>query len=280
VELFRDRSLGLPPLNTTLARRMIERTVISGAFKGIRGRQPIDTEALEQLLVHFSQLVVEQGWIKEIDINPLLASPERLIALDARVVLHDPAMTAEEQPRLAIRPYPRHLISTWTAADGTTLGIRPLRPEDEPLLVQFHASLSDATVYARYFDRLELDERTAHERLARICFLDYDRELALVAGRTDPATGGEQIVGIGRLSKAHARNQAEFAVLVSDAQQRRGIGTELLRRLIDFARAEGLERISGQMLADNEGMRRACERLGFELRPGGHEGVLRAELVL
>jgi acetyltransferase len=280
VELFRDRSLGLPPLNTTLARRMIERTVISGAFKGIRGRRPIDMAALEQLLVHFSQLVVEQLWIKEIDINPLLASPERLIALDARVVLHEPALTLEEVPQLAIRPYPRHLISSWTTADGTALGIRPLRPEDEPLLVQFHASLSDATVYARYFDRLELDARTAHERLARICFLDYDRELALVASRADPATGGEQIVGIGRLSKAHARNQAEFAVLVTDAQQRRGIGTELLRRLIDFARAEGLERISGQMLADNEGMRRACERLGFEIHPGRDDGILRAELVL
>jgi acetyltransferase len=146
--------------------------------------------------------------------------------------------------------------------------------------VQFHASLSDATVYARYFDHLELDERTAHERLARICFLDYDRELALLAERMDPATGGQQIVGIGRLSKAHARNQAEFAVLVTDSQQRRGIGTELLRRLIEFARTEGLERVSGQMLADNEGMRRACERLGFEIRPTAQEGVIRAELVL
>ena len=202
------------------------------------------------------------------------------IVEEARVVLHEPALTLEEVPQLAIRPYPRHLISSWTTADGTALGIRPLRPEDEPLLVQFHASLSDATVYARYFDHLELDKRTAHERLARICFLDYDRELALVASMTSPATGGEQIVGIGRLSKAHARNEAEFAVLVTDAQQRRGIGTELLRRLIDFARAEGLARISGQMHADNEGMRRACERLGFEIKAGVGEGVIRAELVL
>jgi len=280
VELFRDRSLGLPPLNTTLARRMIERTVISRALKGIRGRLPIDQAALEQLLVRFSLLVVEQQWVKEIDINPLLASPERLIALDARVVLHDPGTTKEALPRLAIRPYPRHLIGSWTTPDGTALTIRPLRPEDEPLLVQFHRSLSEATVYARYFSHLELDERTAHERLARICFLDYDRGLALVAERTDPATGGAEIVGIGRLSKAHARNEAEFAVLVTDARQRSGLGSELLRRLVAAGRSEGLERISGQMLANNEAMRRAVERLGFTLRPAAQEGVLRAELEL
>ena len=280
VELFRDRSLGLPPLNTTIARRIVERTVISGAFKGIRGRLPIDQAALEQLLVRFSLLVVEQQWVKEIDINPLLASPERLIALDARVVLHEPKMTKEELPRLAIRPYPRHLMGSWSAPDGTTFAIRPLRPEDEPLVVQFHKNLSEATVYARYFAHLELDERTAHERLARICFLDYERELALVAERTDRATGRVEIVGISRLSKAHARNEAEFAVLVIDARQRRGLGTELLRRLIAAARAEGIERITGQMLANNVGMRRACERLGFVFRPAAQEGVLRAELEL
>jgi acetyltransferase len=115
VELFRDRALALPPLNTTLARRMIERTKIAGAFGGIRGRRAIDTDELEQLLVRFSLLVVEQRWIKEVDINPLLASPERLIALDARIVLHDPDVTRADLPRLAIRPYPRKYVAPWTA---------------------------------------------------------------------------------------------------------------------------------------------------------------------
>src|ERR1019366_3877890 len=156
VELFRDRALGLPPLNTTLARRMVERTVISGALRGIRGRLSIDNDALEQLLVRFSLLVVEQRWIKEIDINPLLASPERLIALDARIVLHDPALSEADLPRLAIRPYPRQYVQPWTAADGSELLIRPIRPEDEPLMVKFHAELTEETVYARYFEHLGL----------------------------------------------------------------------------------------------------------------------------
>ncbi|HEU4674000.1 MAG TPA: acetate--CoA ligase family protein, partial [Candidatus Limnocylindrales bacterium] len=230
VELFRDRALGLPPLTSTLARRMIERTVISGAFAGIRGRRPIDVEGLEQLLVRFSLLVVEQPRIKEIDINPLLASPERLIALDARIVLHDPEERDEDLPRLAIRPYPRQYVQPWTARDGTAFLIRPIRPEDEPLVVRFHEELTEETVYARYFEHLGLSHRTAHERLTRVCFNDYDREIALVA--LVEGDGGPRIAAIARLSKAHARPTAEFAILVADRWQRRGLGAELLRRLV------------------------------------------------
>jgi acetyltransferase len=269
VELFKDRSLGLPPLNTTLARRMIERTVISGAFGGIRGRDPIDVEALEQLLVRFSLLVVEQRWIREIDINPLLASPERLIALDARVVLHDPSLREAELPRLAIRPYPRQYVEPWTAPDGTGFLIRPIRPEDEPRLVEFHRELTEATVYSRYFEYLGLDERTAHERLTRVAFNDYDRELALVAEVSEPlASDGEasgRIAAIGRLSKAHAVPTAEFALLVGDRWQRRGLGTELLRRLVRIGRAEGLEEINADLLASNTGMRRTAKSAGFTI---------------
>ncbi len=127
VEVFKDRALGLPPLNTTLARRMMEQTKIyHGARAASAAAQPVDLAALEQLLVRFSQLVVEQRWIKEIDINPLLASPERLIALDARVVLHDPDVRASDLPRLAIRPYPRKYVAPWTATDGTEV----LHPAD------------------------------------------------------------------------------------------------------------------------------------------------------
>lgn len=280
VELFRDRSLGLPPLTTTLARRMIERTTISKAFAGIRGRQPIDQAALEQLLVRFSLLVVEQRWIREIDINPFLVSPERCLALDARIVLHDSSLSEADLPRLAIRPYPRQYVGTWVAKEGTELVIRPIRPEDEPAMVRFHASLSEETVYARYFAHLGLTERIAHERLVRICFNDYDREIALVAERRDGETSEPEIVAVGRLSKAHAIPAAEFAILVADRWQRRGIGTELLRRLVAIARAEGLERIWAEMLSDNVGMRRIAERVGFrvEERPG--EGTLHAELEL
>ncbi len=136
VEVFKDRALALPPLNTTLARRMMEETKIYTALKGVRGRKAVDLAALEQMMVSFSQLVVEQRWIKEIDINPLLASPDRLIALDARVVVHDQSVKEEDLPKLPIRPYPTQYVSPWKMNDGKEIVIRPIRPEDEPAVVK------------------------------------------------------------------------------------------------------------------------------------------------
>ena len=267
VEVIRDRALGLPPLTTTLARRLIEHTAVYRALSGVRGRRPIDIGELEQLLVRFSQLVVELPRIAEIDINPLLASPERLIALDARVVLQPVEVADDALPRPAIRPYPRQYDAAWTSPDGTAFRIRPIRPEDEPLMVRFHGTLSEETVYARYFSHLKLTERTAHERLTRICFTDYDREMPLVAEVCEPATGSCEIVGVGRLSKAHGRNEAEFAILVADRWQRHGLGTELLRRLVTVGRDEKLDRIYAEMLAENSGMRHASLAAGFRIVP-------------
>ncbi|MEW6268286.1 MAG: bifunctional acetate--CoA ligase family protein/GNAT family N-acetyltransferase [Thermodesulfobacteriota bacterium] len=266
VEVLRDRSLGLPPLTTTLARRMIERTLIFKALRGVRGRDPVDLGALEQLLVRFSELVVEHPWIAEIDINPLLASSQRLITLDARVVLHPPDTDPASLPRPAIRPYPMQYVDRWRSPAGTTFTVRPIHPADEPLVVRFHQQLSEETVYSRYFQHLKLSQRTAHERLTRICFIDYDREMALVAEQRDPATGEPEIAGIGRLSKARGVAEAEFAILIADRWQRHGLGTELLRRLVAVGRAEGIERIWAEMLASNAGMRRTSQRAGFRLR--------------
>jgi acetyltransferase len=264
VEVFKDRALALPPLNSTLALRMMERTRIYTALQGVRGRRPVDIAGLQRLLVRFSQLVVEQRLIKELDINPLLAAPDRLIALDARVVLYEPGVREEDGPPLAIRPYPLQYVQPWTAPDGARLALRPIRPEDEPLMVRFHEQLSQQTVYRRYFEHLHLSDRIRHERLTRICFNDYDREIALVAEHDDPETGARQIVGVARLSKAHTANEAEFAVLVADAYQRRGIGTELLRRLVQIGRDEKLCRITGLILHDNDGMIRCSRNAGFQ----------------
>jgi acetyltransferase len=259
---------------------MMESTKIYTALKGVRGRRGVDLDELEQLLVRFSQLVVEQRWIAELDINPLLASPERLIALDARVVLHDPATDPRDLPRLSIRPYPRKYVSTWTCPDGKELTVRPIRPEDEPLMVEFHRSLSPETVFSRYMRHLGFDERTAHERLVRICFLDYDREMALVAECEHPDPGSPRIVGVGRLSRIFGTDDALFAVLVTDERQGKGVGTELLRRLVDVARAEGVAVLGADMRADNAGMRRAAEKVGFAIVPGAAEDVVHAELRL
>jgi acetyltransferase len=280
VEVYRDRALALPPLNTTLAHRMMEQTRIFTALKGIRGRKPVNLPALEQLLVRFSQLVLDQRWIAEIDINPLLASAERLIALDARIVLHRPDIALEQLPNPAIRPYPLKYVSSWTAKDGKQVTIRPIRPEDETLMVKFHETLSDRSVYLRYFASLSLSRRVAHERLLRICFGDYDREMVLVAERTDAATGERRIMGVGRMNKLRAGNEAEVAVLVSDQYQKLGLGHELLRRIIAVARDEKLSRVSAEMLTDNIAMQIVMKRLGFGVRQGEDMGSVRAFLDL
>jgi acetyltransferase len=279
VEVLRDRALGLPPLTTTLARRMIERTRIVAALRGVRGRPPVDLAALEELLVRVSQLVVEQAWIRELDINPLLASPAGLIALDARVVLHAPGTPAEDLPRPAIRPYPLEYVGEWRTRNGARFTIRPIRPEDEPLMAKFHATLSERSVYFRYLSPMLLSQRIAHERLSSICFIDYDREMLLVAERDAPQPDGREIVAVGRLSKLHWREEAEFALVVSDALQKQGLGSELLRRLVAVGRCERLRRIVGYISAENREMITVATRLGFRVsrlrdEPGVVEAVL------
>jgi acetyltransferase len=280
VEVYQDRACALPPLTTTLARRLMEQTRIFSALQGVRGRAPIDLTELGQLLVRFSYLVVEQRLVKEIDINPLLASPDGLLALDARVVLHDPQTREEDLPRLAIRPYPLQYVQPWTLSDGTAVTLRPIRPEDEPLMVKFHHTLSEESVYFRWLHMIKLDQRVAHERLVGICFIDYDREMALVAEHTDPRTGEPAILGVGRLIKNRWSDAAEFAVLIADQYQHRGLGTELLRRLIQVGRDEHLRRITGDILAENLGMQRVCRQLGFHLQYSHADEVMKAELEL
>jgi acetyltransferase len=280
VEVFKDSSLALPPLNTTLARRMMEQTKIYKALKGVRGRKAVDLAALEQLMVRFSSLVVEQPMIKEIDINPLLASSDRLVALDARVVIHGREVDLSQVPRPAIRAYPTRYVSRWTMRDGTDVTIRPIRPEDEPLMVTFHETLSERSVYFRYFHLMNVSQRTAHERLTRICFIDYNREMALVAERRDSQTGEREILAVGRLSKIHWSSDAEVAVLVSDKWQGRGLGTELLHRLIQVGKDEKLARLTADILPDNRDIQRVCDRLGFRLRHSMEEEVVKAEYTL
>lgn len=264
VEVYRDRALGLPPLNTTLARRMIEQTRIHEALKGVRGRAPVNMDALAQVMVRFSQLVVAHPMIKEMDINPLVASGDEIIALDARVVLHDPDV--EALPRPAIRPYPQKYVDTWHLADGRPVRIRPIRPEDEPKLVEFHEHLSERSVYLRYASLMKYSQRVAHERLSRLCFIDYDREMALVAAAFDPETEEEgPLLGAGRITKLRGTDDGEFAMLVRDDHQGQGLGTELLRRFIHIGREEGLERIVADILKENRPMQGVCKSLGFEI---------------
>jgi acetyltransferase len=258
---------------------MMEQTRIYKALQGVRGRKPVDLAALESLLVRFSRLVIENPRIKEADINPLMAGPEQLLALDARFVLH-PAETADsELPRPAIRPYPVQYVSSWKMKDGTSATIRPIRPEDEPALVKFHQSLSERSVYFRYFHAAKLSQRIAHERLTRVCFLDYDRDIALLAeAATEPQ--GREILGIARMSKSHGHDTAEVAVLISDKFQRRGLGIELLRRLLDVARDEHLDGVHAYILDENVEMQTLMRKVGFSVAPTDDPTVLYAALSL
>jgi acetyltransferase len=280
VEVFKDRAIALPPLNATLARRLMEQTRIIKALKGVRGRKPVDLPALEQLLVRFSQLIIEQKWIKEIDINPLIASPAGLLALDARVVLHDPSTPEDRLPQPAIRPYPTQYASTSTLKDSTPVTIRPIRPEDEPLMAQFHETLSEESVRFRYFHALKLDQRVSHERLIRICLGDYDRQIALVAECADPKSKRREIIGVGRLTKLPQPGDAEFALIISDRWHDRGLGTLLLQKVIQVAKDEKIHRLSAEILPDNHQMQRLCSRLGFTVTNCPEEEVAKAELVI
>ena len=261
VEVLRDRAHALPPLTTTLARRMMENTRIIKALKGVRGRKPVDLTALEELLVRFSELVIENPRIADIEINPLLAGPDVLVALDARVILHPAAVADSGLPRPAIRPYPSQYISACKTRDGMHVTIRPIRPDDEPLVVDFHQQLSERSVYLRYFLPLELRFRTSHERLITKCFIDYDREIALVAEHKNER--GTHIAGIARLIRNHSGGKAEVALIIADKYQRRGLGTQLLRSIIDVARRENIEKLYGTMLWENSGMKDLFTKAGF-----------------
>lgn len=278
VEVYRDRALALPPLNTTLAARLMEQTKILKALRGVRGRKPVDLPALETLLVRFSELIVEQPRLREVDINPVLASAEQLLALDARMVLFPADVQDAQLPRPAIRPYPSQYISRWSMKDASVVTIRPIRPEDEPLMVDFHLTLSDASVYLRYFQVQKLDSRIAHTNLIRRCCVDYDREIALVVDHVNPQTGAHEILGVGRLTRPLGREEAELGVLVTDRHQGSGLGRELVSRLVEIARAEKIHSIVAHILTENVAMLALACRFHFTTAPttdpGSHTAIL------
>jgi acetyltransferase len=275
VEIFKDSALAIPPLTSTLALRMMEKTRIFEALHGVRGRKPVDISALENILIDFSRMVVENRRIKECDINPLFVSENEIIALDARVVLHESDVTDDDLPQLAIRPYPLHHVLNASLKDGTPIILRPIRPEDEPLIVAFHRELSENSVRQRYFEFMSLDERVAHERLIRICFTDYDREWTLVA--EIEGKEASQIIGVGRLFLVPGTRYAHFALIIVDNYHNLGLGTCLLQHLMTIAKQENIEMIDARILSENVNMIKLCRQLGFTLSPDTDPYVTRAQ---
>ena len=224
-----------------------------------------------------SELVVDQKTITEIEIKRLPISLDQFHMLDAQIVVQKQNKAEDRLPRTVNRPYPTQYVSPWQMNNGEPVVIRPIRMEDEPLMVKFHATLSEQSVYYRYFAQLGLDQRIAHERLTRICLNDYDREIALVAEQKDSKTGQRSILGVGRLSKASGLNEGEFALLVSDRSQRQGLGTELLKRLIQVGCAENLRRITALIMADNHAMQHVSKKVGFKVEYDADDRDLIAE---
>jgi acetyltransferase len=275
VEVFQDRALALPPLNRTLARRLMERTKIYRALQGVRGQKAVNLEALETLLVRFSQLLTDFLEIEEVDLNPVLATPERVLALDARMVLVAADRPAEEWPQLAIQPYPNQYTAPFRLRDGTEVVVRAIRPEDEPLIVDLHGRHSEHTIRMRFFS---LVKALSRDSLIRLCHLDYNREMALVAVLRE----GEalRILGVSRYYLNPETGAAEFALVVEDAYQAKGLGKHLLERLIGVARDRGVKRLVGQILRENTPMLGLTAALGFSMPVTVEPSVVQVELVL
>jgi acetyltransferase len=274
VEVRKDSALALPPLNRTLARRLMERTRIYHALQGVRGQSRVDLAALETLLVHFSQLLCDFPEIAEVDLNPVLASPQRILALDARVLLAPAETPPEALPRLAIPPYPNQYVTSFTLRDGTAVTIRPIRPEDEPLIIDLHGRHSEHTIRMRFFS---LVKTLSRDSLIRLCHLDYDREMALAAVRQE---GAAMILGVSRYYLHPETGAAEFALVVGDAHQRQGLGRHLLTRLIEIAKERGVRKLVGQVLRENAPMLALTASLGFSPPATVDDGVVRVELAL
>ncbi len=276
VEWIADTALALPPLNATLAERWLEQTRVGRAMLDGVLRERVDIDVLKRVLVRFSRLVSEQRRVRGLEVNPLRVDRSGVVALDARIELHRHDLSDDDLPRLAIRPYPSQYVGRVTTSKGLDILLRPIRPEDEPLLVAFHAQLSEETVRFRWFHSMQFSQRTSHERLRRVCFADYDRELAMVA---ESGIGGtRRVVGVGRLSRTE--NSAEYAVVVSDAEQGKGIGRAIMTRLIEVARAEGIRSIYADVLPDNHAMQGLCRQLGFKLDQDFQEQIVKARLTL
>lgn len=272
-ELFKDISVGFPPLNQVLARRLIERTAIYKHAASEGGS--LDLKLLEEVLVKFSQLVVDFPEIKEIDINPLIVNENSAVAVDARIVIDPDIILREAEPHehLAIAPYPKKYVTQWKLKDGTPVTLRPVKPEDENLFSELFKSFSEETMRFRFFQTIK---DATHETLTRYCNIDYDREIAIV---TEIQHEKRRIIGAVRLIREPGGNTGEFAVVVGDEWQGQGLGSKLLDYIIDIGKDMKLETIYGYLISDNVKMIHLCTQKGFEMEPA-EEGITKGVLKL
>ena len=266
-EVYKDVSFAIPPLNQTLARILMEETEICKMLKGSPAKTPAEFREIEQIIVSFSNLIVDFPEIAEMDINPIVISNGKALAVNARIVLEESEFEQTTQyPHVVITPYPTRYVSHWLLSDGTNVLLRPIKPEDEPLEHELLSTLSQATMRARFFSIIK---DISHEMLVRYCNIDYDREMAIVAEVRDG--GKRKLIGIGRLIIDREFKSGEFAVLVHDDYQSKGLGPKLVDVLIGVAEEKGLERIYGEVLTENQQMIAVCKKLGFTIEMADEE---------
>ncbi|MHB8091518.1 MAG: bifunctional acetate--CoA ligase family protein/GNAT family N-acetyltransferase [Syntrophales bacterium] len=272
-EFIKDFSIGLPPLNRTLAKMLVQDTKVYKMLQGFRGKPPADFEEIEEIIVNFSNLIVDFPEIAEIDINPLAIANGKATALDARIIIDKNYATTGRSPypHLIITPYPTKYIKPWQLTDGTVVLLRPIRPEDEPAEHEMLSSLSEDTLRARFFSAVK---EISHEELILFCNIDYDRHMAIVAELRE--NGKKIMIGVARLIMNQDLTSGEVAVLVHDRFQGKGLGYKLVETLIEIARERGLEDVRADVLTENGKMLGIFSHLGFATRrvSGGMSEVL------
>jgi acetyltransferase len=248
-EIWRDTALGFPPLNEHLADRMLRSLKVYPLLEGFRGRRPVDLEQLKRVMMKFSYLVSDNPEICEVDVNPLLCSADGITALDARINIHPDSIPDRSYGHLALRPYPAEFSERKVLSDGTEVLLRPIKPEDEPMWLEMLGNCSRESIYSRFGFFYNWSN---HEAAARYCYIDYDREIAIVAEVHESDV--RRIHAIGRLVADPDLDSAEYAILVDDGWQNRGLGGIVTGYCEDIARKWGISRIVAQTTADNSRM--------------------------
>ena len=275
VELFQDFSVAIPPLNQTLARRLIEETKIYKMLQGYRGKMPADLRQIEEIIINFSNLVIDFPEILEMDINPIGIVKGRAIALDAKIVMDRGCLDSPSlYPHLVITPYPTRYISHWRLSDGTDVLLRPIRPEDEPLEHEMLTTLSADTIRGRYYQTIR---NITHMMHVKSCNIDYDREMAIVAEIREGST--RKIIGVGSFAIENNLTKCEFAIIVHDDYQGKGLAYKLLDYLIGIAQEKNLEEFYGYIEASNLKMQKLCTKLGM-IKESMPDGLMKVRLLL
>ncbi|MGQ9743624.1 MAG: acetate--CoA ligase alpha subunit [Candidatus Bathycorpusculaceae bacterium] len=274
VELFKDFSVGLPPLNQTLVRMLMEETKVYQLLKGYRNMPPANLKLLEELIVRFSQLLIDFPQLKEVDINPLIIDENDAAIIDARIVIDKEKVFQKLEPHqhLVISPYPKKYETLWKMRDGRTVLLRPIKPEDEPLWLEMFRNFSEESIRFRFF---QIIKDTPHEVRVRYCNIDYDREIAIVAELTE--NGQRKILGVVRVSLEPDRKSGEIAFIVADPWQGLALGTKMVDYTIEICKEVGVETLYAIMLPDNHRAINLTKKMGFELKyqeDGTVKGIL------